>query len=507
MSKLTEESLEFAKEHISKYYDSDFFPKPVEFDAIWYNWDEVKKHLLSKHIQELDIVAPNMFSTLKVKGGFRIVHQLDPINAIVYTALAYLIANSIEKVRPPIDEHIACSYRIDLSNGSFFAKGSGYSEFLKKTESLAEKYPYVLMTDITDFYNQIYLHRLNNGISYADKSLEPIAKDIETLISRLNDKNSQGIPVGPAASIIMAEATLIDVDQHITRLKVPHTRYVDDFRIFGTSERELNQVLENLTSYLYSNHRLTLAGDKTKILTSKDFLENQFHNPYVEEKTKILESLEIFNPYKIEDEPDSLEDFDINDYNEEVSLYEAIEKITTFEYLDLGLARNIIRKSKKIKSNILIEKIFEKFLFFAPIINDVILYFDEFADEKFIRTNIDKFEELIDSEVTDIKLVRFWLEWYFAKNKDFLFSKKIQDFIFSSPNLQNQSIAAINLNDLAWIRTKINDFMKNGNWDRRAIINATRILPSDQRKPWLSVLSGNLSFLEKLMAKWVNETS
>ena len=43
MIKLTEESLDFAKQHIEKYYDSDFFPKPFEFEAIWHNWDEVIK--------------------------------------------------------------------------------------------------------------------------------------------------------------------------------------------------------------------------------------------------------------------------------------------------------------------------------------------------------------------------------------------------------------------------------------------------------------------------------
>ncbi len=48
MSKLTEDSLEFARKHIEKFYDSDFFPKTFEFQAIWHCWDEVKSDLLSK---------------------------------------------------------------------------------------------------------------------------------------------------------------------------------------------------------------------------------------------------------------------------------------------------------------------------------------------------------------------------------------------------------------------------------------------------------------------------
>jgi hypothetical protein len=40
MTILSEFALEFAKDHISKYYDSDFFPKADEFAAIWHNWEE-----------------------------------------------------------------------------------------------------------------------------------------------------------------------------------------------------------------------------------------------------------------------------------------------------------------------------------------------------------------------------------------------------------------------------------------------------------------------------------
>ena len=45
-----------------------------------------------------------------------------------------------------------------------------------------------------------------------------------------------------------------------------HTRYVDDFRIFSNSQVDLKSLLENLTVYLYEQHRLTIATEKTKIV-------------------------------------------------------------------------------------------------------------------------------------------------------------------------------------------------------------------------------------------------
>jgi len=39
---LIDESLDFARRHLTAYYDSDFFPKPFEFECIWHRWDELK---------------------------------------------------------------------------------------------------------------------------------------------------------------------------------------------------------------------------------------------------------------------------------------------------------------------------------------------------------------------------------------------------------------------------------------------------------------------------------
>lgn len=231
MSKLTEESIEFAKKHIESYYDSDFFPKGFEYEAIWHCWDEVKKYLLGSNIGKLRTKHPLTMASKKPSGSYRIVHQLEPLDTIIYTALAYLIVEKIELVRA--EEKVACSYRFAIDDGGFFEKNSGFKTFTDMIENHSDEYKYILVTDITDFYNQIYLHRLNNAIERADPTLKNIANDIEGFISSINDKASQGVPVGPAASIIMSEAVLVDIDEYISNFGVEHTRYVDDIRIFS----------------------------------------------------------------------------------------------------------------------------------------------------------------------------------------------------------------------------------------------------------------------------------
>jgi len=105
------------------------------------------------------------------------------------------------------------------------------------------------------------------------------------------------VPVGPAASVVMAEAILIDVDQFVRELGVTHTRYVDDFRIFGDTVEQLYRIQQDLTLYLYETHRLIMNGAKTFIESSEKFVEKKLHNPHVEETTKLFKSIEVFNPY------------------------------------------------------------------------------------------------------------------------------------------------------------------------------------------------------------------
>lgn len=507
MSILTNESLEFARKHISKFYDSDFFPRAFEFEAIWHSWEDVKKDLTSKNVGKNFVTTPRTLTSVKPRGGYRVVQQLDPLDSIIYTALAYLVANSVEQARVHRDEHVACSYRIDLNDGSFFAEGNGFGEFTTQSENLAKKYKYVLASDITDFYNQIYLHRLNNAIEYSDQSLKPIADDIERFLTSLNGKASQGVPVGPAASIIMAEAVLIDIDQFLVNSGVFHTRYVDDYRIFSDSRDKLESTLEDLTLYLYENHRLTLSSEKTKIIETSKYIEEILHNHYALEKIEIFETLEILNPYSGE----AVEVKVLIEDDEKIAIEQMevlAEKVLERKTLDLGLSRALIRKAKAYKTQDLAEIIFENFDFFSPVINDVCLYFSAITNKEFIDKQRANLIHATKSKSTNRGLVRLWLEWYFSNNADLIKIPEIKSFIFGGPNIVSQAQAAISTKNLAWVRNKKADIYTVGAWERRAILHATKILPSDEKEHWLKLTETTSPILiDRWVAKWVREAN
>ena len=171
---ISPDALDFAINHISDYYDTDFFPRAEEFVAIRFSWDEVKNYILESDLDRILSATPLVEPWPKPRSGFRIVHRPEPLDSIVYAALAKTIASHVEGARA--SPEVACSYRISESDRSFFTEGSGFHVYRERCENLSKVFPFVLSADISDFYNKIYLHRLQNAIQSAIDNPNGISK-------------------------------------------------------------------------------------------------------------------------------------------------------------------------------------------------------------------------------------------------------------------------------------------------------------------------------------------
>ncbi|MEZ0233086.1 MAG: RNA-directed DNA polymerase [Methylophilaceae bacterium] len=497
---LSDEALDFARRHLTKYYDTDFFPKPFEFQAIWYKWDELKK------LPRKDLMvkcSPITIPWKKARGGFRIVHQLHPLDAIVYTAMVYSVAKDIENKRREQNSEAVCSYRISLDGTGFFTKGSGFEDYRSRCEYFAGEYKFVLMTDISDFYNQIYLHRLENAISDASNPIK--GKIIESYLMSLNTKNSQGIPVGPAASIILSEASLIDVDEFISNQGFNHVRYVDDIRVFANSEYELDGLLQKLTLYLHQSHRLGLVGDKTKIIDSESFLQSELNNQYQLEKLEILDDIESSNNYSGAEylEEDVEEDVEEEDIGEK--LLSAFERIKKYEHLDLGLARAILRRGRAGKHEELIDFVLTNIRQFRPVMNDIVLYLEAVTNTETINSIRKHLRDLLLETQLEDEATKEWICWYIG-NHESLSRDSILRVLFENPTrLANIARSVIRTKTISWVRQKKEALLSVGHWDRRAIIHSAQILTKDEKEIWLKSIKQHpsLDILDKWTIDWV----
>lgn len=525
MTILSEAGLEFAREHLTKFADSDFFPPLFEYEAIWSNWDEFKKSVTQSNISKLWLPSPLALPAPKLTDTFRIVHQLDPLSAITYTALAHDVANTVEGKRVSADQKIACSYRIDISNGAFFSEGTGYADFLDATKSQCESNPYLLTADVSDFYNQIYSHRVRNALASADASLEHIAKDVEHVIQALGAEASKGIPTGPNASIIFSEAIFIDIDQALLREGYSFCRYVDDIRIFGESPAELRKASEFLGEYLFVHHRLHLSAAKTKIWDSTAFLDKEFFNHYtlaVQEAFKVLGSVEYGGVASVihwGDEGDDEEDgmpFGIlvaqkdADPRETISqIVERVEKtISDTGRCDLNLLKALLRKSR-IFNDAGYLRIYDTYPeIFLPVYHEHCKTVRQLVEFGHKDDAIRIAREAYNSSFIGLKFIRYWSDWLATQSADLLEGSGAHDIIRATGDMRHKASAAIISKDLAWVRAHRGQVDQLGEWDARAVVQASRILSKDERGPFLRNLERKTSgrdIVTEILIKYVRE--
>ena len=223
---LTEAALKRAIEHLTKYGDTDVFPHLVEIVFL----QEMKE----KVIEELTLLDLESFSPAqavetispKSRYGFRIVHQLLLLETLLYTAAVIDIADDLEKIKRPLHEYGPYGYRFSPDgNGSLFIKDRTYRDWLKwQAVQIAKKnFTHVIATDIADFYQRIYLHRIENSLETATAK-KGIKRFIERTIKQIRSRQSHGIPVGGTASRIIAEVMLADSDNALADEGITSTR-------------------------------------------------------------------------------------------------------------------------------------------------------------------------------------------------------------------------------------------------------------------------------------------
>jgi hypothetical protein len=522
---LSTNSIEWALKHVTRFYSSDFFPDPFEFEAISTQWQNLRPAIQGWDLAVYTPKAPLQALAPKPNGTFRIVHQLDPLDAIVYTALAHTLAEDIEAARIPQKEGIACSYRIAPDvNGSFFAGTvDGWDLFTNRTKHLIDQYPkgFVLLCDIVDYYNQIYSHRVANIIGELGRpDAKELGKVVERFIEAMNTQTSRGIPVGPAASIVFAEAVMIDLDRKVLATTRDYVRWVDDFRIFFRTYADAQQFLHQFTEYIHDNHRLVLSGEKTRIIPVEKYKASHEQNDAEREerllaaKTQALALDEYYHelignagPYnEPEDEFDEqqfealLREFRTNKKFEIAS--EAYKDLLNEEmrrpHPDFLLIRRVLRKAKSYRIRSILPFVLVHFERLLPLAREVCLYLAKALNQEAATKNATLLLKIADSPSMQLPYVNMWLAWLFSSSA--FADNCFAPLLGKASHLRGQALIAIRARDLAWVKSRKNGLDTLGPYEKRAVLYSSQILSEDERKVWLGIAKERGDLLEKTLA-------
>ncbi|WP_024547948.1 antiviral reverse transcriptase Drt3b [Siccibacter turicensis] len=239
----------------------------------------------------------------------------------------YNISRSKFSIRKPVkvsssfyikSDEISGKYKkseINSSQNELFQKYSssffsyeGYTRLYKFFNSLnfyeqEKNFAFMWTLDVSHCFDSIYTHSISWAIKdkdYIRAHLEypsQFAQELDTLMQRSNNNETNGIPIGSEFSRVFSELIFQRIDQDIEEhlndkyhWKQPHDykilRYVDDFIVFSHSAEQALKITQIISMKL-KNYNLNLNNQKvTK-------LERPFCTKKTSMITKINESLDL----------------------------------------------------------------------------------------------------------------------------------------------------------------------------------------------------------------------
>ncbi|EOR93494.1 hypothetical protein ADIARSV_3343 [Arcticibacter svalbardensis MN12-7] len=533
--KLAENSYRWAIKHLFKESDTDLFPRPKELDVV----EDLKEDLITKLIDiELGSYnwnAARRFVVPKDDVAYRIGTQLQLIDSIVLGAIIYEFGNSIESRRA--NEDTVFSYRFKpLADGTLYANKNPWNTFwrayrqeiaMKTTRhhegddddddtfefSLTDDYSHVVTCDISDFYNQIYLHTIENQLA-ACTIPNQAQKAIKELLLSLNANSSRGIPIGPHTTHLLAELSLVPIDKSLRLQGIEYKRYVDDFVFFCNSEKEARIRIQQLAEMLDKEQRLVLQRQKTKIFTAVEFLNHTkqllIEDAVYDAEVEIIQIIQRYtggDPYKkINLEVISDKHLAILSKKNIVTLLDTYLADKNFSKL-----RWFYRRLSQIGLPDAIDYSMENFEDLLPALNDVCLYINSCAEnyESDWKDVGDIIFEIFEDEIVQsnpfyqISLLNLFV---YNNNLNHI-DKLISLFKNGNEDLRRKILLSSAQYEDAegWIFQLKEEQDRFSPWTRRAYIIATKNLPLDQKKFLHSSIRQRLNkddILEMLILKW-----
>jgi hypothetical protein len=513
--KLSALSLNWALAHVERFGDTDIFPKPFEFEAIRWDWGQLLPELTEIDLLDYPTRPFRRTLTPKSRYGFRVATQLDPLDSLLFAALVYEIAKDLEQFRIPAKSQIVMSHRIKRSkDGQLYDPSYNFDSFkdLLRVKSEARPDGWVATTDISDFYNRLYHHPLENALKAATKKNDHVAA-IMRLLGQWNFSVSYGVPVGPAATRILAEVAISDVDYALIDEGIDFCRFSDDYRIFAPTEKDAFRALAVLAKYLHENHGLTLSERKTDILQVSRFVDRHIEGTrpgdsvrLADQVAKILEKHgheeDLYALLTVEELSDDLvRELDELDLNTVLQ-----DQMHVGRMVDAFAVSIALRRLAQLEDATLLDLVVENIHQLPTVLPQVVHFIAKVTPES-RRSEIGAL--LIDRIASGAsgheEYERSWLLSLFLEdaswgNRNLLVKllTSILDDISRPTLLQALGVAS----HPSWFRSTRREVQNMGGWQRRSFIRGAMCMEADEYTHWVRSLLTRLDLLDQAIARF-----
>ncbi|MEW9924541.1 RNA-directed DNA polymerase [Clostridium butyricum] len=507
-----DKAINLAIDNVIKEGLTDIFDRPFELEFL--NNDGFRKEVFSEVLTSL---KEYNLSNLKINPleyvlmpkkelfDFRRCALVNPLDTIKYTALILLVADEIEKKRISVKRKRVFSYRFKPENGYLFDKNYNYSSYKNYVDNKIrqDKVKILIECDISNFYDRLNLHRLESILRSIDEIDDRIVNLINQLLLFWANRDSYGLPVGGNASRILAEASLIEVDNYLISKGVQFARFVDDYRIFAPNASVGNKWLSMLVNKLsreglFLNTRKTIFKDVSDIHKENNSKEKDIK---MKEENQNVQPMSVISSYSgiIPRKFRESSEAEIEEIRKTIDVnkvYNLISKSTVIDpkYFKLLIKTIIYQEKYELLTNI--PKILESSPQFIPYVTDVLIkYKDNIPDEIAVDLR-DKFSKWFkENELPEYILV------YIAKLIGEEKYRNIEAIFDAFVNLKRNSgsyIGRVLLEELEGNISRgrvleIKEYYSRSNsWEKRAITEIIyKDLAEGENRPWLKNIEIN----------------
>lgn len=308
---------------------------------------------------------------------------------------------------------------------------------------------------------------------------------------------SYGIPTGPRPSNYLAEALLLEVDEHLLSFDIEFIRWSDDYLVFGNTEEEVVTALHRLGARLHLTEGLSLNAAKTRVRRADEYLEHVLEIDEDSDRHLRQRIGDIINTGPYDDGLD-LDDFSqeqrdaLNEVDAEAILNEALESAI----VDLKAAKFVLRFLSAVRRPDLVEPVLNNLPRLLPVSDSVAKFFDA-LDEVEDTAHVDIGHRILEFLLSEKHYVpefqAMWLLDPLTKSSNWNNATDLRKLASDAKNrfVRRQAILGLrqagSRSALLDAKSALDD---SRDWEQRGILFACSRLPKDEFSALVSQVGG-----------------
>ena len=243
--------------------------------------------------------------SLSRPGSLR--RRLAIINPLPYFRLAkFIVDNQSGLLRKTAESHLSLG-KVIVSGGGWLRRENRIEAISQHRATFRVGEHFLLAADVSRFYPSIYTHSIEWAITSKARAKRrlrtrpnrsSVGSALDALVRACQSGQTRGIPIGPAASMLISEILLTSVDAKLKARKVLHGfRYADDYELTFAERSQAERALTLLEDAL-AELELELNPVKTGIYELPQELDNpgvqelrrfEFRTRYRSERSDLLQ--------------------------------------------------------------------------------------------------------------------------------------------------------------------------------------------------------------------------